>query len=70
MGEEGKVTLRVHVGAGGQAMEVRLHASSGSARLDDAAQEAVRNWRFVPATQAGVPVAAWVLVPVGFRLDE
>ena len=45
-------------------------AFSGSAQLDVAAQAAVRRWQFIPATQAGSPVAAIAEVPVRFRLDN
>jgi protein TonB len=69
MGEEGRVLLRVHVTADGAAGDVRLHASSGSSRLDEAAIAAVRKWRFVPAREAGAAVAAWVQVPVSFKLN-
>lgn len=68
MGEEGRVLLRVHVTVDGQADEVQLHRSSGSPTLDEAASAAVRNWRFVPARQGETAVAAWVIVPIDFRL--
>lgn len=70
LGEEGKVVLRVHVGRDGRADEVHVHAASGSSRLDQAALEAVRRWRFVPARQGEAAVAAWVLVPIAFTLKE
>lgn len=70
MGEEGKVVLRVRVSAQGQADRVELHKSSGFARLDDAALEAVGRWRFVPARRGDEAVAASVLVPIVFRLDS
>jgi protein TonB len=68
-GEEGTVTLRVLVNQDGLATQVELERSSGSNLLDTAAREAVKNWRFAPARRAGVPVAAWVIVPVIFRLS-
>jgi protein TonB len=68
VGEQGKVMLRVFVNASGGADKVELRASSGSSRLDDAAVESVRHWRFVPARQGDQPVAAWVLIPVTFSL--
>ncbi len=42
--------------------------SSGYARLDEAAQDAVRQWRFVPAKSGEQLVDSWVLVPVQFSL--
>lgn len=70
LGEEGRVVLRVHVGAGGQAEAVDIKQSSGFARLDTAARDAVARWRFVPARKGDLPVAAWVLVPVVFNLES
>lgn len=67
--EEGQVMLRVLVSADGQASRVELRTSSGSERLDRAAQEAVARWRFVPARRGEVAVEAWVLVPIVFKLQ-
>ena len=69
-GEQGKVTLRVRVTEDGHPAEIDVRTSSGSARLDEAALSAVRNWRFVPAKQGDVAVSAWVLVPLVFKLDS
>ena len=68
-GEVGKVILRVFVKTDGHAGEVVLRTSSGYTRLDEAAIAAVRNWRFVSATQGAQAIAAWVLVPVSFTLN-
>jgi protein TonB len=68
--EQGRVLLRVYVTAAGEVQQVLLHESSGHARLDDAAREAVVRWRFVPAKQGTRALAAWVLVPVRFALEE
>ena len=69
MGEQGRVLLRVLVAAGGLAQQVELKTSSGSARLDQAAVDTVRRWRFVPARQGDQRVGAWVLVPISFSLE-
>lgn len=68
MGEEGKVLLRVFVEANGTAGQLEVRTSSGSQRLDHAAIEAVRRWKFAPAKQGDKTVAAWVLVPINFSL--
>lgn len=68
-GEEGKVLLRVRVSADGQPEAVEISQGSGFPRLDAAARDAVRRWRFLPARRGNEPVAAAVLVPVLFRLD-
>lgn len=68
--EEGRVLLRVFVTAEGRAGSVEVAKSSGHARLDEAALEAVRRWRFVPAKRGDEPVAASVFVPIAFSLDR
>lgn len=70
LGEEGKVVLRVHVDADGRPAQVEVRTGSGSPRLDQAALDAVRRWRFVPAKRGDDPVAAWVLVPIVFKLKN
>jgi protein TonB len=70
LGEQGKVLLRVLVSAAGLAEKVELKTSSSFTRLDQAAQEAVSRWRFVPARRGEQPIAAWVQVPLTFQLDN
>lgn len=67
-GFQGETVLRVLVAADGQVRSVTVAASSGHRELDQAALAAVRTWRFQPAIEQGRPVAAWVQVPVVFRL--
>lgn len=69
MGEQGRVFLRVRVAADGVAQQVELKTTSGSPRLDHAALETVKRWRFVPARQGDQAVAAWVVVPISFTLE-
>lgn len=70
MGEEGKVILRVLVSAQGSAESVEIRTSSGSARLDEAAQRTVRNWKFIPARRGDSAVESSVLVPIIFKLEK
>lgn len=70
MKEQGTVLLLVNVTAQGDAELVRVHQSSGRYRLDEAALEAVRHWRFVPAKRGAQPIAASVIVPIVFELDR
>ena len=69
-GEQGRVVLRVSVAAGGTPAQVAVGQSSGFPSLDDAAMDAVRQWRFVPATRDGQPVPAVAEVPILFRLEN
>lgn len=68
--EQGEVLLRVEVGADGRAGQVRVHRSSGSPRLDEAALVAVRAARFRPYAENGVPLAVWTTVPIAFELEN
>lgn len=70
MGEEGQVVLRVKVGADGLPLDVAVDTGSGSARLDRAALDTVRRWKFVPARRGEEAVAATVLVPIVFSLKD
>lgn len=67
-GEAGKVLLLVQVSAHGAAAQVEIKQGSGFSRLDQAALDAVRQWRFVPARRGDTAVAASVVVPITFRL--
>ena len=70
MGEEGKVVLRVHVEPNGRPAQIEIKTSSGSPRLDNAAQDAVWRWKFVPARRGDEAISAWVLVPITFNLKK
>lgn len=69
LGEQGRVLLRVLIGTDGTAHQAELHQSSGHDRLDQAALETVRKWRYVPGKRAGVPEAMWFQVPINFVLE-
>ncbi len=70
MGEQGKVLLRVRVMRDGLPQDVEIIAASGSPRLDRAAADAVRGWKFAPARQGDDAVDSWLRVPIVFRLDD
>lgn len=69
-GESGRVTLRVYIDTAGLPHNVQVSASSGHARLDDAAIAAVQKARFRPYTENGQPTAGWTLVPINFELEK
>ena len=70
LGEQGTTLVSVFIGTDGSAQKVELKKSSGFDRLDNAALEAIRSWRFVPGTRGGVPEAMWVVVPIPFQLTK
>lgn len=67
-GVEGTVRLRVLVNERGRVGQVEVTASSQDRRLDRAAVVAVRQWRYSPAVQDGVPRAVWTHASVTFSL--
>lgn len=70
-GEKGWVVLRVLVGEEGQPLRYAIDArTTATERLIQAAIEAVDQWRFNPAIKDGRPVAAWMVVPIGFFISQ
>lgn len=68
-GAEGKVLLKVQIGADGVTQTVTV-LQSVRPDLDTAARQAVEAVRWTPARKAGQPVAAEVVVPVMFKLAD
>ena len=69
-GEQGVVLVRVDVATSGNVNRVLLARSSGYPALDRAAVEAVKGWKFHPASAAGIAMTSEVTVPVRFELRE
>ncbi|MFL6620226.1 MAG: TonB family protein [Povalibacter sp.] len=69
-GEEGTVRLRILVDERGMPREVQVTQGSGFARLDQAAMDAVRKWKFAAASNGSQPVTSWTNVAVTFRLQN
>lgn len=67
-GIEGRVVIRLEVGADGRPTQVKLIHGSGSDALDQAALAALWHWRLRPAMAEGAPVAGLVVVPIVFKL--
>jgi protein TonB len=67
-GWRGTTLLRVEVLANGSAGYIEIAKSSGYRVLDEVSVEAVRDWKFLPATLGGRPVSSWVEVPIRFQL--
>jgi periplasmic protein TonB len=69
LGEQGKVVVRVLIGADGNAQKAEIRQSSGFERLDQAALATVLRWRYVPGKRGGVAEAMWFNVPINFVLE-
>ncbi len=69
-GEQGKVMLKVLVNAEGLPERVVVEQSSGYEALDKSALQAVKNWKFIPASSNNHPVSGSVIVPIRFNLDS
>ncbi|MBO9601102.1 MAG: energy transducer TonB [Novosphingobium sp.] len=66
--EQGTVVLAVVVAPDGTVQEISVSRSSGFDRLDKAALNAVRKWRWTPFKRDGNPVSVRGLVPIPFVL--
>lgn len=66
-GLEGRVLVKVLVGADGTVKDVSVEESTDPV-FDAAAVKAVLQWHFEPATRGGQPVEASVVIPFDFNL--
>jgi TonB family protein len=65
---QGTVGLRAIVDSAGRVREIKVVHPVGKG-LDESAIEAVKNWRFKPATKDGVAVPVEVYIEVDFHLN-
>ena len=71
LGEQGTTTLKITIGTDGTITEATVEKSSGSARLDQAAQEYVKaHYRYKPPTVNGQPTTAVTLLNVVWNLKD
>lgn len=69
LGEQGKVIVRVLIGADGVPQKAEIRQSSGFERLDQAALNTALKWRYVPGKRGGVAEDMWFNVPINFVLE-
>ncbi len=67
--EQGIVILSLVVGIDGRVSSLSVARSSGFSRLDDAARDAVRNWRWSPIIRDGQAVMVKGIVEIPFVLQ-
>ncbi|BAV66186.1 energy transducer TonB [Sphingobium cloacae] len=66
--EQGTVVLSLTLGADGSVESIAIAQSSGFKRLDDAARDAVRGWRWKPTIRDGRPTRVRGVVEIPFVL--
>jgi protein TonB len=68
-GLQGTVQVKIQILANGLPGEVTVNSTSGQNSLDEAAIEAVRQWRFIPAkNREGVNIMCYTTIPIVFHL--
>jgi TonB family protein len=65
---QGKVLVDVVVKTDGTPAQVQIARSSGYGDLDEAALDAIKQWRFIPAKSKGQAIQANVIVPIEFKI--
>ncbi|MCU1717168.1 energy transducer TonB [Pseudomonas sp. 5P_3.1_Bac2] len=67
---EGRVVLRIQVLSNGRAGSVEVSRSSGKPQLDQAAVEAVKNWKFIPAKRGDTAIDGFATQTIDFKLPQ
>jgi len=70
LGQQGLVKVRADVDDKGAVVSEQISLSSGFSWLDNAALDAVRNVRFLPARKNGKSILASIIVPIRFKLTS
>jgi periplasmic protein TonB len=63
---EGSATIRVLVGTDGRVRQASVVSATHPEFGQAAVKQALKAWRFKPATRGGTPVEDWVTLPVSF----
>jgi periplasmic protein TonB len=66
---EGSVTVRVLIGTDGRVRQVQIVRATDAEFAKAAERQALRAWRFKPATRDGVPVEDWQTLTVRFDIN-
>jgi periplasmic protein TonB len=67
-GVEGKAVVRVLIGTDGRVKQVAIIAADDPLFADATERQALRRWRFKPATRDGAPVESWRQMTVRFEI--
>lgn len=66
--QQGRVILKVVVSEWGHVLDLGVDKSSGYRMLDQAAERAVRAWKFIPARRGEMAVTSTCVVPITFDM--
>ena len=66
---EGKVRLSFLIGADGRVKSVKILSASHPRFAAAAEKQALKKWRFIPATRDGQPVEQWQTITVSFNIN-
>jgi protein TonB len=67
-GVEGKAVVKVLIGTDGRVKQVAILSTDDPLFADATERQALRRWRFKPATRDGVAVESWKQITVRFEL--
>ncbi len=68
--QEGKVVVRVLVGADGRVKQVEKVSATNDSFYGATERQALTRWKFKPATKDGVPFEQWKTMSLRFVLDD
>jgi periplasmic protein TonB len=69
-GVEGKALVRVLIGTDGRVKQVAIISADDPLFADATERQALRKWRFRPATRDGVPTESWKQMTVRFEIKS
>lgn len=67
---EGSVVVRVRIGTDGRVKAVERVSAPSDTMFTATQQQAMRKWRFKPATRGGTPEESWKTMTVRFELEN
>lgn len=67
-GIEGKAVVKVLIGTDGRVKQVAIVSADDPLFADASERQALRRWRFKPATRDGVPIESWKQMTVRFEI--
>lgn len=67
---QGKVTVKVQVGVDGRVTAVELITADDPGFFTATRDQALKRWRFKPATRDGQPIVSWVTKTVVFKINR